>query len=139
MALNEIKGMGDDYRMALYQVIPEDQRANYSPLGDGLDRVDIMNFVMTAGLTLMGLCLLTGFCTRLAAIGAVVFLANVVLTQLPWPTIYPPMPPVTGHSMLVDKKLCRDDRRVGPSFAYLAGRWGRVGLFPISLDRSSDT
>jgi uncharacterized membrane protein YphA (DoxX/SURF4 family) len=126
--VSEINGMGDDYRMALYKIIPEEQRANYSPMGDGLDRVDLMNFAMTAGLTLMGLCLLTGFCTRLASIGAVIFLANVVLTQLPWPTIYPPMPPVAGHSMLIDKNFVEMIAAL-VLVCVPAGRWAGLDYF----------
>ncbi len=126
--LNEIDAMGDDYRMALYHVIPDDQRASYAPLGDGIDREDLFNFAMTAALAGMGLCLLLGFCTRLACLGGAVFLFNVVLTQLPWPSIYPPMPPVTGHSLLIDKNFV-EMIAILVVASVPAGRWAGLDFF----------
>ena len=46
-----------------------------------------------------------GFCTRLAALGGAAFMCFVVLSQLPWPPIYPPPGNESGHSLGVDKNV----------------------------------
>lgn len=53
----------------------------------------------------IGLALITGLLTRWAALGGAVFLLSIVLSQPPWPTIYPPDPPIAGRSMLVNKEV----------------------------------
>ena len=83
---------------------------------------------MTVGLSAIGLCLLLGFCTRLAALGGAIFMVNVVLSQFPWPTVYPYAPEVVGHSMVVSKDTVE-------LLALLllvvlpAGRWGGLDWF----------
>jgi uncharacterized membrane protein YphA (DoxX/SURF4 family) len=101
----ELDAMGDEYRAGLYNLLTDKQKVKHEPIGEGVTREGFFNFVMTAALTLIGLALLTGCCTRLAGIAGAIFLLNVLLTQPPWPLIYPPMPPVTGHSLIVDKNF----------------------------------
>ena len=62
-----------------------------------------INFAVTYGLTAIGVCLMLGFCTRLAALGGAAFMCFVVMTQPAFPGIYPPDPPVVGHALLVNK------------------------------------
>ena len=91
-------------------------------------RMGLLDLGVTIGLTAIGLCLMLGFCTRLAALGGAIFMVNVVLTQFPWPTVYPHAPEVVGHSMVVSKDTVE-------LFALLlliilpAGRWGGLDWF----------
>ena len=55
-----------------------------------------INFAVTFALTAIGLCLMLGFCTPLAALGGAAFMCFVVLTQPAWPTIYPHDPHVSA-------------------------------------------
>ena len=75
--------------------------ASWNPCRWG--RMEQINFAVTYGLTAIGLCLMLGFCTRLAALGGAAFMCFVVLTQPAFPGIYPPDPHVVGHALLVNK------------------------------------
>lgn len=124
----ELDAMGDEYRAGLYDMLSNEQKVTYEPLDEGLTQEGFFNFVMTVALTLIGLGLMIGCCTRLANLAGAVFLLNVLLTQPPWPLIYPPMPPVTGHSLIVDKNFVE-------MIAMLAlacipvGRWAGLDYF----------
>ena len=88
-------------------------------------RTDQMSFLVTWMLTLIGLALIVGCCTRLAALGGAVFMAMIVLTQFSWPAWYPPNPGIVGHALVIDKNFVE-------MMALLvlagigAGRWGGV-------------
>jgi len=91
-------------------------------------RTELLDFAVTWGLTAIGACLLVGLCTRLAALGGAAFLVFVLLTQPPWPTIYPPAPEVVGHALVVDKNFVEL-----VALLFLAttavGRWGGLDFF----------
>jgi len=70
---------------------------------DILGRMHVKNWAVTFALTAIGLCLMIGFCTRLAALGGVAFLVNVVLTTYPVPGVYPEIPSIIGNFMFVSK------------------------------------
>lgn len=63
----------------------------------------MLDLAVTLGLAAIGLCLILGFCTRLAALGGACFMFNVVLSQFPWPTVYPYPSDMIGHSMVCNK------------------------------------
>jgi len=63
----------------------------------------MLDLAVTLGLAAIGLCLMLGFCTRLAALGGACFMFNVVLSQFPWPTVYPYPSDMIGHSMVFNK------------------------------------
>ena len=92
-----------------------------------------INFAVTYGLTAIGLCLMLGFCTPLAALGGAAFMCFVVMTQPAFPGIYPPDPPVVGHALLVNKDFVE-------MLALLVvatdgrGPLGRLGFLPLPLD-----
>jgi uncharacterized membrane protein YphA (DoxX/SURF4 family) len=116
--LSDLDGMGQEFRLALWDLLDEDQKA-LGPISGPLSeaealpvslpfvktRTDLFNDLITYGLTAIGVCLMLGFCTRLAALGGAAFLVSVLLVQPPWPTIYPPAPEVVGHALLVDKNF----------------------------------
>ena len=91
-------------------------------------RIQAMDWAVKIGLFAIGICLITGFCTRLACLGGAAFLLNVVLTTFPMPGIYPPIPEVAGSSMFVSKDVVE-------LLALLvlalmpAGRWGGLDYF----------
>lgn len=126
--LTQLDGMEKSYHKALWnEVLTEEQRKQGGlPVWFTVEQV--MNFVMTASLTAIGLCLMAGFCTRLACLGGAAFLLNVVLTQLPWPLIYPPAPAVVGHSLLVDKNFVEMVAMLALA-ATPVGRWGGLDFF----------
>jgi len=103
----EVEKMEGKYKMALWDLLDEDQKvvgpipASWNPFR--WTRVEQINFAVTYALTAIGLCLVLGLCTRLAALGGGMFMLFVVMTQPAWPTIYPPDPPVVGHALLVNK------------------------------------
>lgn len=59
---------------------------------------------MMFGLVAIGACLILGLFTRLAAFGAVVFLAMFYLSMPPWPGVAE-VPPLEGHYLIVNKNL----------------------------------
>jgi len=91
-------------------------------------RIEQINFAVTYGLTAIGLCLMLGFCTRLAALGGGAFMAFVVATQPSWPTIYPPAPPVVGHALLINKDFV-EMVSLFLLATTAAGRWGGLDVF----------
>ncbi len=93
-----IKPMLTTSEVATGKVIPGDW---WNPLT--WSRSDQMSFMVTWMLTLIGIALFFGCCTRLASIGGAIFMLMIVLTQLQWPAWYPPSPAVVGHAMIINK------------------------------------
>lgn len=67
-------------------------------------RLDVINFATTYGLIAIGACLILGFLTPLAALGAIAFLAMIYLSMPPWPGL-PANPKAEGHYLIVSKNL----------------------------------
>ena len=91
-------------------------------------RMEAMDLAVKVGLSAIGLCLILGFCTRLACLGGAAFLINVVLTTFPVPGIYPPIPEVAGSSMLVSKDVVELLALLMLAMVP-AGRWGGLDYF----------
>ena len=115
-----LTGYGDDFQMQLWNLLDAKQqnKGQLSPIAYGNNKlivkasfvgvnswVDFLNFGVTWGLTAIGLFLIMGLCSRLAALGGAAFLCAVLLTQPPWPSIYPHVHPEVGHAMIVDKNF----------------------------------
>jgi uncharacterized membrane protein YphA (DoxX/SURF4 family) len=143
--LDKLETMGDDYQMALWDVLTDKQKKQ-SNMGDIVyepnrlpvpvpfvkSHMGFLDWSVTLGLTAIGFCVVIGFCTRLALIGGAIFLINVLLTQPPWPTIYPHAPPVVGHAMIVDKNFVE----MVAMFALATipvGRWAGLDYFLYHL------
>ncbi len=126
--LGEIDAMGESYQYTLWNnVLDEDQRKQGSlPVETTFS--DFLDFSITYGLTAIGLCLMLGLCTRLACLGGVAFLVSVLMTQPPWPTIYPPAPPMVGHALLVDKNFV-EMMALLVLASTTVGRWAGLDLF----------
>lgn len=118
---------GKSYQGALWNILKPDQQAE-GPLPVAWTQSDLLNFAVTYGLAAIGLCLLLGFCTRLAAIGGGMFMISVLLTQPPWPSIYPPAPEVVGHALIVDKNFV-EMVALFLVAATAVGRWAGLDFF----------
>ncbi len=125
--LSAVDEMELAYHDALWSALSEDQRQR-GTLPVGWTMSDLINFAVTYGLTAIGLCLVLGLATRPAALGGVAFLTFVLLTQPPWPTIYPPAPEVVGHAMLVDKNFIELVALLVVATTAV-GRWGGLDYF----------
>ncbi len=125
--LSEIEGMEEEYRLALYRILDEDQK-EIGRLPEPWNQERLMDLAVTWGLTAIGFCLMIGFCTRLAALGGGAFLISVLLTQPPWPSIYPPFHPSVGHAMIVDKNFV-EMVAIFTLAALPVGRWGGLDFF----------
>ena len=126
--LKDLDAMEESYKKALFNEVLTDEQRAMGGLPQWPTVEQTMNFFMTAALTAIGLCLMIGFCTRLACLGGAVFLVNVVLTQLPWPQIYPHAPAVVGHALIVDKNFVEMVAMLALA-ATPVGRWGGVDFF----------
>ena len=91
-------------------------------------RMQLMDLAVMYGLSAIGLCLILGFCNRLACLGGAAFLVNVVLTTWPVPGVYPEIPSMVGNFLFVSKDVVE---LVALLFlaSIPAGRWGGLDYF----------
>ena len=66
--------------------------------------LDLLNNLTIFGLIAIGICLIAGFLTPLAALSAAAFLAMIYFSMPPWPGM-PPNPRAEGHYLIVSKNL----------------------------------
>lgn len=87
-----------------------------------------MDLAVMYGLSAIGLCMILGFCNRLACLGGAVFLVNVVMTTFPVPGVYPPLPTAVGNFLFVSKDVIE---LIAMLFlaSIPAGRWGGLDYF----------
>jgi len=131
--IKEIEGREESYKNALYKLMDQQQREKMASMPPNWkiwrwDRMDQINFAVTYGLTAIGLCLMLGLFTRLAALGGAAFMCFVVMSQPAWPTIYPPDPAIVGHALLVNKDFIEMIALLVIA-ATVAGRWGGLDFF----------
>lgn len=116
--LQDLDNISRDFQQALWSILTPEQKAKGHlrtplhtaemlpiPLPFVKTRMELIDFAVSWGLTAIGLCLIAGLFTRLAALGGAAFLVFVLMVQPPWPTIYPPAPEVVGHALIVDKNF----------------------------------
>jgi uncharacterized membrane protein YphA (DoxX/SURF4 family) len=130
--LAEIDRLERDYKNTLASLADKDQRqrrGSVSPPKSDLEKVDMLT---TYGLMAIGAGLILGLFTRLFCVAGAVFLASIILAQPAWPTLYPPLPPSAGHSLVVNKEFIE-------MLAMLAlatmpvGRWAGLDFFVYHL------
>ncbi len=130
--INEIAAQETAFKNSLYALLDDEQRAMGSMPGhwDLLrwERMKLIDFAVTYGLTAIGICLMLGFFTPLAALGGAAFMCFVVATQPAWPGIYPPDPAVVGHALLVNKDFVEMCALLVVA-ATAAGRWGGLDFY----------
>ena len=91
-------------------------------------RMQAMDYAVMFGLSAIGLCLILGFCTRLACLGGAAFLVNVILTTYPVPGVYPEIPSMVGNFMFVSKDVVELLALLMLALVP-AGRWGGLDYF----------
>jgi uncharacterized membrane protein YphA (DoxX/SURF4 family) len=133
--VKNIEGQERAYAQSLYSLLNSDAlkaqkerglvTSSWNPFQ--WDRMKQIDFAVTFALTAIGLCLMLGLCTPLAALGGACFMCFVVLTQPAFPTIYPPDPHVVGHSLLVNKDFIEMLALLVVA-ATRAGRWGGLDV-----------
>lgn len=139
--IGQIDQIGQNFHLALWNKLDEEQRAKgMVPLAAvGSDQLpvsllgiqswsDLLDKTVTYSLTAIGVCLMLGLCTRLAALGGAAFMLMILATQPPWPTIYPPFPEVVGHALVVDKNFIEMIALVLVATTAV-GRWAGLDYF----------
>jgi uncharacterized membrane protein YphA (DoxX/SURF4 family) len=89
---------------AVAKLAPPEQQRKSGPFPRPWTRLDVINYVTIIALVAIGACLILGFLTPLAALGAAAFLAMIYLSMPPWPGL-PPNPRAEGHYWIVSKNL----------------------------------
>lgn len=139
--LADLDAMGDEMSMAMFIVLDDGQKSRARvpqvvtapeklpvPIPFVNTQAQFLDLAVTYGLTAIGLCMLLGFCNRLACLGGGAFLISVLMTQPPWPTIYPPAPEVVGHALIVDKNFV-EMVAIFMLAALPVGRWAGLDHF----------
>lgn len=95
---------GQELADAVAALAGPEQRASAGAYTPPLTFLDVANTLTMYGLCAMGVCLILGFLTPLAALCAAGFLALIYLSMPPWPGL-PPNPKEEGHYWIVSKNL----------------------------------
>ena len=95
---------GAALREAVAKLATDDQRARLGPYVAPMTTLDWVNLSTMYGLMAMGICLIIGLFTPLAALAGAVFLGQVYLSMPPWPGL-PSNPLAEGHYLIVNKNL----------------------------------
>jgi uncharacterized membrane protein YphA (DoxX/SURF4 family) len=134
--LTELESREESYKNALRDLLTIDQQErgglSESWSASRWTRMQWLNLAVTCALTAIGFCLMVGFFTRLAALGGAAFMAFVVATTWPWPTLYPPDPPVVGHALMIGKDFIEMMALLVVSTTAV-GRWGGLDFFVHNL------
>ncbi|MCC6124722.1 MAG: DoxX family protein [Pirellulales bacterium] len=131
--IDELQDRERAFINALREKMPEEYQAQVTTLPGGWkpwkwSQMQFINFAVTYGLTAIGLCLMAGLFTRLAALGGAAFMCFVVMTQPAWPSIYPPDLPQLGHALLINKDFLEMVALVVVASSAV-GRWGGLDHF----------
>jgi uncharacterized membrane protein YphA (DoxX/SURF4 family) len=102
--LRALDARHDALRSGVIKLATAEQREAAGPYVPPRTKLDWVNDLTMYGLAAMGLCLILGLFTRLAALGGAVFLAQIYLSMPPWPGL-PSNPMAEGHYWIVNKNL----------------------------------
>ncbi len=100
----DLVARGDKLRADVVAVATAEQAKSTAAYTPPWTRLDWVNFSTKWGLVAMGLALMAGFMTPLAALAGAVFLGQIYLSMPPWPGL-PAPPNVEGHYWIVNKNL----------------------------------
>ena len=95
---------GEELTKAVLGLATPEQHASSGVYAPPWTFLDYANLLTIYGLCAMGVCLILGFLTPLAALSAAAFLAMIYLAMPPWPGL-PPNPKAEGHYWIVSKNL----------------------------------
>ncbi len=139
--LTELENREHTYRRALQALVAPDRAVDKDPKDEfqpvrwnpfSWTRIEQIVFAVTYGLTAIGLCLMLGLCTRLAALGGAAFMLFVVMTQPAWPGLFPPDPAAAGHALLINKDFIEMLSLLVVASTPV-GRWGGLDYFLYHL------
>jgi uncharacterized membrane protein YphA (DoxX/SURF4 family) len=99
-----LQGQAGALREAVIKLATVEQRDAAGPYVPPWTKLDQVNAMTMYGLVAMGLCLMLGLFTPLAALAGAVFLGQIYLSMPPWPGL-PPNPMAEGHYFIVNKNL----------------------------------
>lgn len=91
-------------RDAWMKLVTEEQAQAAGTLPVPITRIDVINVLTKYGLIAVGLCLLLGLFTPIAALGGAAYLAMFYFSMPPWPGL-PESPMAEGHYLFVNKNL----------------------------------
>ena len=126
------RGQEQAYVNSLWGLLGDQQKergqptANWNPFR--WERMEQINFAVTFGLTAIGVCLMLGFCTPLAALGGAAFMCFVVMTQPALSRRLSARQPIVGHALLVNKDFVEMLALLVVA-ATGAGRWAGLDYF----------
>ncbi len=129
--LAEVDRLTDDFKAELDALLEGDQKARGRPTV-GLTQLDKVDRLTTYGLIAIGLGLMVGLFTRFFCVAGAVFLGSIILSQPAWPTIYPPLPPSAGHSLVVNKEFIEMIAMLALATTPV-GRWAGLDFFIHNL------
>lgn len=112
--VNMLNGMSDGLQSDLARVISPQLAGEKGNIVTGPEKpyipnpivkthMETLDYAVMYGLTAIGLCLMLGFCTKLACLGGAAFLVNVILTTWPVPGVHPPFPAAVGNFLFITK------------------------------------
>jgi uncharacterized membrane protein YphA (DoxX/SURF4 family) len=99
-----LRARGEELAKAVIELATPQQQASSGAYAPPWTSLDYANLLTTYGLCAIGVCLILGFLTRLAALSAAAFLAVIYLAMPPWAGL-PPNPKAEGHYWIVSKDL----------------------------------
>jgi len=100
----DLQGKGDTLRANVIKLATAEQREAAGPYVPPWTELDKINALTRYGLVAMGVCLILGLLTPLAALAGAVFLGQIYLSMPPWPGL-PLNPMAEGHYLIVNKNL----------------------------------
>lgn len=131
--LAELDAREAAYKTALVELLGAEAATASDPFARGWNpftwtRMEQVRFAITWGLSAIGLCLILGCFTRLAALGGGLFMLSVVMSQPSFPGVWPPDPPQLGHALLINKDFIEMVALFLLSTTAV-GRWGGLDYF----------
>ena len=125
--LNDLGAITKDYHADLESGLTEAQLKKGSLPEHSAQRFSVDRIVTYTNIAI-GVALIIGLFSRLAAFGGAVFLLQIVLAQPAWPGIYPPPHPSAGNALIVNKEFIE----MMALFALATlpvGRWAGLDFF----------
>jgi uncharacterized membrane protein YphA (DoxX/SURF4 family) len=106
-----VENLTEEMKVALQAAVTPKQKKNHGPVPVPVsrhwtdwDRLDWIDFTTRWGLTVVGVLLLAGLCTRTACVGGAVFLLMFYLAMPPFPGL-PENPKAEGHYLFINKNI----------------------------------
>lgn len=102
--IGQLAALDREFHDKLEQELTDAQRKR-GPVPETVEERFGIDRIVTYTNIAIGVCLIIGLFSRLAAFGGGLFLLQIVLAQPAWPSIYPPPHPSAGNAMIVNKEF----------------------------------